>query len=336
MPVATEWATVKIKLPREMVHVDDKTGRVSLLANPLTKQGNLAKKGGEWSIQLETDPHIDKPEIVDEGQLINTYDAKEKGKRYKGQINETKDRKTDMLGELKRDAGRVRTRAIVPVNSERAIVPVGERAIVPVGERAIVPVGERAIVPMGERAIVPIFDERVTVPVGREQKKRRPRLQPIDVDDGGLDGFADVLDRAPARGTRRPIDEAINGAISRLDADLRVANRRYTAFEELRGVGQAALSRIQQDSGVEEHKSPESHEMLRQRQEGRRAVAFEQLRGIGKKAIKKQANAENYAANRDRIRQHRNEQVTCDCGDTVMRTNMARHLKSKRHLDRMG
>lgn len=311
--MATEWSTITISVPKEMVYVDKKSGRVSLLVDPLTKKGDIAKKGGEPSVILKTDPHIDAPQILNEGVQINTHTAKQLGQKYKGQIKEAKGNKTDMLGELKREAGKVRTRAIVPVNGERAIVPV-------VSDRALIPLNRE------ERSIVPVA-----------QKPRRPRLQPVDVDDGGLDGWADDLNKAATNKTTvRPLDDMLRGAMNRLDADLRVSSRRYTAFEELRNVGQAAMSRIPEDSGLEEHKSPESHEMLRQRQEGRRATAFGQLQEIGKKALKKQSNAENYAANRGRIRQHRNEKIECECGDMITRTNQARHLKSKRHTDNMA
>lgn len=330
MPTAVQWATIKVKLPREMIYVDEKTGKVSLLANPLTKSGNLAKKGQEWSIQLETDPHIDKPEIVDEGNKINTFDAKERGKKYKGQIKEAKENKTDMLSELKKEAGKVRTRAIVPVNGERAIIPLNtEKAIVPVGERSVMPVEQ-------ERAIIPLNREEETPPA-RQRRGRRPRLQPVDVNDGGLDRYTADLDAAPIQGTLRPIDGAIQKALSRLNHDLNVSSRRYTAFEELRGIGRRGLD----SEGVEEHKSPESHEILRQRQEGRRVVAFEQLKDVGQKALqdtrrqeKIRYNMEHYQQNRQHIRRHRNEQITCEvCGGRYMRTNQARHLKSKRHQD---
>lgn len=303
MPQATQWSTVRIRLPKEMIHVDTKTGRVSLLVDPLTKSGGVAHKGGEPSIQLETDPHIDKPEIVDEGRMIYTQDAKGLGHKYKGQIKGAKEAKGKVLDELMRDAGGRRPR-LQPVDVDDG----------------------------GLDGFIDALDSAPT----RGTKKRRPRLQPVDVDDGGLDGWAVELDTAPTQGTPvDPFDNAIRAAMNRLDADLQVASRRHDTFEELRGIGQAALSRIHQDPGVEEHKSPESHEMLRQRQEQKRAAAFEGLKAIGKKALKKQANAENYAANRGRIREHRNERVECECGDTVMRTNMARHLKSRRHADNM-
>lgn len=460
MPRAVEWSTIQIRIPKEMVHVDKVSGRVSLLVDPLTKKGDIAKKGGEPSVILKTDPYIDEPQIVNPGQMINTFDAKERGKRYKGQIKEAKEAKKGVLDELRRDAGRVRTRAIVPLNTERSIVPVqSERAVVPVSrergivplntERSIVPVvAERAIIPLSaDRAIVPLNTEREDAPPRGRRRGRRPRLQPVDVDDGGLDEFAAVLDSSSTHGTLRPIDAAIHGALSRLDSDLRVAGRRHTAFEELRRIGQRAVdeqtpaedkvinrvvqnldrdlavssrrhdafrelramgeravrsqttdeellaelqqataklkeilaagdieeskkkqafdklqklakklkqkqviaelkqlaTRFKDSQGVEERKSPESHELLRQRQENRRNVAFEQLREIGREALQQtrqrersQYNAQNYEQNRNAIRQHRNERIQCECGDEVMRTNMARHLKTQRHRNAMG
>jgi hypothetical protein len=351
---------VKIKIPREMVFVDEKTGKVSLLANPLTKTGNLATRGGELSIQLETDPNIDEPQIVDPGNKINTYDARERGRKYKGQIKEAKDAKKGVLDELKRDAGKVRTRAIVPVESERSIIPVSS-------ETALVPLNREE-----ERAIVPVA-----------QRRRRPRLQPVDVDDGGLDGYIADMESAPTRKTtRRPIDAAISGAMSRLDSDLRVAGRRHSAFEELSKVGRQAVRdqipaeetlmnraienlnrdlrvssrrhdtfkelqnigrRALDSGGVEEHKSPEAHELLRQRQSQRRDNTFRELQAMGQRALQQtrqrersQYNAQNYQQNRNAIRQHRNERIQCECGDEVMRTNMARHLKTQRHRNAMG
>jgi hypothetical protein len=232
-----------------MVFIDKKSGRVSLTVEPLTKKGNIAKRGGEKSVHLQSDPNINRPVIENEGKMIDTKQAKQIGKKYKGQIKDAKSNKKKVLEEL-------------------------------------------------------------------------PKVRP---DRDVMDDFE--------------LNEELRTATQRLREGMQNAHnqRRNATFDELRGIGRTAMSRIQQeDSGVEEHKSPESHEMLRQRQEGRRATAFEELRGIGKKAVKKMANAENYAANRDRIRQHRNERVQCACGDTVMRTNMARHLKTKRHLDRMG